>query len=87
MIESKISTFEVILLVVGIAAGLWGFLLINEVFDVEREVSWLMMIAVFNWLILLILFISLSLAVDISRKQYNEVVKIIGLLEKRKGRK
>ena len=72
----KISTFETILLVVGISAAALGFHLINQAYEVEKEISWLMVIAIFNWLTLLVLFISLSITVDTSKKQLEEIKKI-----------
>ncbi|MBL7056442.1 hypothetical protein ISS07_06015 [Candidatus Woesearchaeota archaeon] len=87
MAESKISSFETVLLVVGLAAGLLGFNLINQAYIIKKEISWLMIIAIFNWLMLLVLFISLSLAVDFSKKQFQGVEKIIKILEEQKGKK
>jgi len=84
---SKVSTFEVILLIVGVAAAILGFHLINQVYSVEKEISWFMVIAIFNWLMLLVLFISLSLAVDVSKKQLEETKRLIEILEQKKGRR
>ena len=84
----RISTFEIILLIVGILAGIMGFILINQVFKAEGEASsWLMIIAIFNWLILLVLFVSLSLTVDISKKQLHEIKKLVDLLGQKKSKK
>jgi high-affinity K+ transport system ATPase subunit B len=87
MADTKLSSFEIVLLIVGIGTAVWGFQLINRVYSSDGNISWLMVIAIFNWLMLLILFISLSLAVDVSKKQYEGVKKIIEILEKRKGKK
>ena len=87
MVTAKISAFEVLLLVVGIAAALLGFQLINKVFLEERVVSLLMIIAIFTWLNLLVLFISLSLAVDVSKKQLIELKNIVILISKKSGKK
>ena len=87
MVTAKISAFEVLLLVVGIAAAFLGFQLINKVFLEERVVSLLMIIAIFTWLNLLVLFISLSLAVDVSKKQLIELKNIVILLSKKSGKK
>ena len=83
---SNISVFEVILLVVGIAAAVLGFQLINQAYAAVKEISWLMVIAIFSWLTLLVLFISLSISVDVSKKQLQETKKIIEILEKKKRR-
>ena len=87
MVTAKITAFEVLLLVVGIAAAFLGFQLINKVFLEERVVSLLMIIAIFTWLNLLVLFISLSLAVDVSKKQLIELKNIVILLSKKNGKK
>lgn len=87
MVVGKITAFEVLLLVVGIAAAFLGFQLINKVFIAERVVSLLMVIAIFTWLNLLVLFISLSLAVDVSKKQLAELRNIVTLLSKKGGKK
>lgn len=84
MAYQRMSAFEVVLLLVGVGAGLLGFQLINRVYVVEGELSWLMVIAIFNWLILLVLFISLSLAVDLSRKELREIKNLIAILTKKK---
>ena len=82
MAESKISTFDIVLLIVGVGATLLGFQLINQVYSAESgQISWLMIIAIFNWLTLLVLFILLSLMVDSSRKELNEIRKLIMLFE------
>ena len=57
MIERKLTPFEVVLLVVGLAAAFLGFQLINKVYTSQTELNWLMVIAIFNWLTLLVLFI------------------------------
>ena len=87
MISTKISTFEIVLLIVGIAAGILGFQLINKVYAVEGEVSWLMVIAIFTWLMLLVLFILLSITVDVSKKQLAKTEIMVYLLSQKKGKK
>ena len=87
MAETKISTFEIVLLIVGIGVAVLGFNLINQVYNTEVKISWLMVIAIFNWLMLMVLFVSLSLAVDISKRHLVETKKIAELLGQRKGKK
>ena len=87
MPNAKLSAFEIILLIVGIGVAILGFQLINQVFLVEKELSWLMIIAIFNWMMLLILFIALSLGVDISKRQLEEMKNLIKILNQKKGRK
>jgi high-affinity K+ transport system ATPase subunit B len=87
MVYRKISVFELVLLIVGVTTAVLGFQLINRIFTIEKEVSWLMVIAIFNWLMLLVLFISLSLAVDVSKKQLAKMEIMVYLLNKNKGKK
>ena len=84
MVIAKISAFEVVLLIVGITSAILGFKLINLVHSQDGTVSWMMVIAIFNWLTLLVLFISLSLAVDVSKKQLAQMVEIANLLGSRR---
>ena len=81
---AKISAFEVVLLIVGVTSAILGFKLIDLVHSREGAVSWMMVIAIFNWLTLLVLFIFLSLAVDVSKKQLAQMEEIVGLLGSRK---
>lgn len=77
MPKPKISTFEVILLIVGIAVAFLGFIIINQIYKVDNQIGWLTVIAIFDWLTLLVLFIALSLAVDTSRKQLEEIKNLV----------
>jgi len=87
MLNTRVNTFEIVLLFVGITAGFLGFQLINEVYITENVISWLMVIAIFTWLMLLVLFISLSVAVDVSKKQLTELKNITELLSQKKSKK
>lgn len=87
MAGERISAFEIVLLIVGIVASFLGFHLINRAYIVEKEITWMMIIAIFNWLVLLVLFVSLSLAVDISKRHLSETKRIVELLSRNKGRK
>ena len=87
MTETKISAFEVIVLIVGIAAAFLGFQLINQVYHVEKEITWMTIIAIFNWLTLLVLFILMSLTVDTSKKQLAEIRNLANSIIQKKGRK
>ena len=87
MSANKMNVFELILLVVGIGASILGFQLINQAYNAEGgQISWLMIIAIFNWLTLLILFILLSLMVDVSKKELNEIKTMIYLISEKKKR-
>jgi len=81
--QIRISTFEIVLLVVGLTASILGFHLINKLYIAEGEISRLMVIAIFNWLMILVLFVSLSIAVDVSKKQLNEIKNLIRLFNKK----
>ncbi|MBI2523364.1 hypothetical protein HYW19_03170 [Candidatus Woesearchaeota archaeon] len=85
--ESKVSTFEVILLIVGVAASFLGFQLINQAYTAEKQITWMTLIAIFDWLMLLVLFILLSLTVDTSKKQLAEIRNLADSLTKKKGRR
>lgn len=85
MQNTKINVFEIVLLVVGIAAAILGFQLINQTYKLEgSQLSWMMVIAIFSWLTLLVLFILLSLMIDVSKKELNEIKTMIHLLSKKK---
>lgn len=81
MPEKKANVFELVLLIVGIGSAILGFQLINQVYksDTGGQISWLMIIAIFNWLTLLVLFILLSLMVDVSKKELAEIKKMIAM--------
>ena len=87
MPDTKVNTFEIVLLIVGIAAAILGFRLINYVYIEDGKISWMMVIAIFNWLMLLVLFVSLSLAVDVSKRQLAEMKNMVYILSQKKGRK
>ena len=88
MADSRMNVFEIVLLVVGIGAAILGFQLINQVYKTESgQLSWLMVIAIFNWLTLLVLFILLSLMVDVSKKELNEIKTMIYVLSENKKKK
>ena len=87
MPDTRVNTFEIVLLFVGIAAAILGFQLINYVYTEEGKISWMMVISIFNWLMLLVLFVSLSLAVDVSKKQLAEMKNMVYILSQKKGRK
>ena len=82
------NVFEMVLLVVGLGAALLGFGFINTVYKSENyQLSWLMIIAIFSWLTVLIMFILLSLMVDVSKKELKEIKTMIELLSKSKSKK
>ena len=85
MAEGRMNTFELVLLGVGLGAALLGFQLINYVYQLENgKISWLMIIAIFNWLTLLVMFILLSLMVDVSKKELSEIKMMIRALSEKK---
>lgn len=80
----KFNVFEAILFVVGMGAAVLGFQLINQLYISEGTLSWLMVLSIFSWLILLVLFISLSLTVDVAKKNLVELKKLVELMQKKK---
>ena len=87
MPETKMNIFELTLLIVGLGAGILGFQLINQVYRSEGQLSRLMIIAIFSWLTLLVMFILLSLMVDVSKKELTEIKAMINMLSKNKKNK
>ncbi len=88
MEESKVSIFDIVLLIVGIGAAVLGFLLINQAYTAESsQLSWLMIIAIFSWLNLLVMFILLSVMVDVSKKELTELRNIFYILSESKKKK
>ena len=87
MSDNKMNVFEVFLLIVGLGAAVIGFKLINQAYVAESgQLSWLMIIAIFNWLTLLVMFILLSLMVDVSKRELNEIKTMISLLSRNRKR-
>ena len=83
--EKKVDIFEIILLTVGIGVSILGFKFIGKVFELDNgQLSWQMLMAIFNWLTLLVLFIVLSLIVDNSKKSLELMKMLVDLLSKKK---
>ena len=79
------SIFDIVLLVVGVSAAVLGFQLINQAYKVENgQLSWLMIIAIFNWLTLLVMFILLSVMIDVSKKELAQIKNLIALMSQKK---
>ena len=80
--RAEISTFELMVLIVGCAAVILGFNLINRVYITDYNMGWPMVISIFTWLILLVLFILLSINVDSSKQTLKEITEIKDILKK-----
>ena len=87
MSNDKMNVFEIVLLIVGIGAAILGFQLINQVYKTEGQLSWLMVISIFNWLTLMVMFILMSLMVDNSKKELKQISTLINLLSENKKKK
>ena len=88
MSDNKTNVFEIVLLLVGIGAAILGFQLINQVYKNENnQLSWLMVISIFSWLTVLVMFILLSLMVDVSKKELKELKTMVDLLSQNKKNK
>ena len=87
MPNSKMNVFEIVLLIVGVASAVLGFQLINRVYRMDGQLSWLMVISIFGWLTLIVMFILLSLMVDTSKKELIEIKTLITLLSEGKKKK
>tara|TARA_Y100000310_G_scaffold327718_1_gene394531 strand:+ start:1563 stop:1988 length:426 start_codon:yes stop_codon:yes gene_type:complete len=64
----KINMFEKILLAVGLAVTVGGFYLINRTYANLPGLSWIMIVAIFGWLILIVLFVISSTSVDVKEE-------------------
>ncbi|MBI4451851.1 hypothetical protein HY637_00340 [Candidatus Woesearchaeota archaeon] len=85
MAENNMNIFDIVLLIVGVAAAFLGFQLINQAYKAESgQISWLMIIAIFSWLSLLVMFILLSVMVDVSKKELNELKMMVYMLSNSK---
>lgn len=73
---TRTSAFEIILLVVGVGAAYLGFAFINNLYLEEGEFTWLMLVSIFLWLIMILQFILMSLNVNISKNQLEEIRNI-----------
>lgn len=69
----KFSLFEMMILLVGILLTYFGFNTVSYLYQIDQMISWEMMTTIFTWLMLLVLFILLSMGVDASRRQLEEV--------------
>ncbi|MBI4439036.1 hypothetical protein HY640_03845 [Candidatus Woesearchaeota archaeon] len=70
----RITFFEKAILVVGLFTIIIGFYFIQKVFNVDQRLSWLMLIAIFSWLSLLILIILSSLNAEV-REDLSSVIR------------
>lgn len=84
MKRQKTTAFELVLLVVGVAAAGLGFQLINSAEGLEQVMR---VTAIFSWLILMVLFISLSISVDIAKRQLEATHEIQSLIEQQSRKK
>lgn len=85
---SKMNVFEIVLLIVGVGAAILGFQLINTTYKAENsQVSWMLILSVFNWLSLIVLFILLSLIVDTTKRELGKLDIIIYLLSHNRKKK
>ncbi len=70
----KVTFFEKAVLIIGLATIAVGFYLIQQVFRIDQKLSWLMLIAIFSWLSLLILIIISSLNADV-KEELSDVIR------------
>jgi len=79
--SEKRSPFEVLLVIVAIAFSLLGFQLINTLYIQSGSINWMMVLAIFAWLTLLLLFVILGFISENSRKLLDEIKKQNQMLE------
>ena len=80
--RAEINTFELMVLIVGCAAVILGFNLINRVYITDHVMGWPMVISIFTWLIMLVLFILLSINVDSTKQTLKEITEIKDIIKK-----
>jgi len=80
--RAEINTFELMVLIVGCAAVVLGFNLINRIYITDYVMGWPMVISIFTWLIMLVLFILLSINVDSTKQTLKEITEIKNILKK-----
>ncbi|MBN2421802.1 hypothetical protein JXB41_01130 [Candidatus Woesearchaeota archaeon] len=68
MFERKINLFEKIILVTGMLVVTFGFYLLIQADIISKDVIWLRLIALFNWLILIIIMIVAATNVDMKEE-------------------
>jgi len=64
----KINFFEIVLLVVGLAVGIVGFMLINTVYKQTEMISWGLLSTVFLWLLLIVMLILAATTEDVKEE-------------------
>lgn len=81
----KLNTFQIVPLLIGLGATFFGFKLIKEVYLINNsQISWLFVLAIFNWLSLVVLLVFLSLLLDSSKKELGKLDVVIYLLSRGK---
>lgn len=62
----SLSFFEKLLIAVGLGVAVFGFFLIRQAASVSTEgINWLMIVAIFSWMTVLVLFVVSGLNADV----------------------
>lgn len=83
----RVNVFEIILLLVGLAIGIIGFITINNLYSAQGALSWQMLISVFLWLVLIVLLILAATMEDVKEelaiviKEHIEETKVLRNIE------
>ena len=81
----QLSVLQIAPLVIGLGAAILGFQFIKEVYIINNsQISWLLVLSIFNWLSLVVLIIFLSLIMDTSKRELGKLDVIIYLLSHNK---
>lgn len=64
----SVTFFEKALLIVGLGATIVGFYLINITYNPAEGITWLMLLAIFSWLSLLLLIVMSSVSTDVKEE-------------------
>ncbi|MBI3033922.1 hypothetical protein HYY72_02085 [Candidatus Woesearchaeota archaeon] len=70
----KVTFFEKAVLIIGLFTIAIGFYFIQRIYVIDQQLSWLMLIAIFSWLSLLLLIIISSLNANV-KEELSEVIR------------
>ena len=69
--RTKYTTFEFVLLAVGLSISILGFHMINQAYIADAyKVSWPMLISIFSWMNILVMLIVTGLIIDSTKKKW-----------------
>ncbi len=69
-----ITFFERLLLVIGIAIGIFGFSIIKRIYEIDPVISWSFVMSIFLWFILFF-FVILTDSGESMKEELSEILK------------